>query len=121
MRSASLSIKVFGVYAMATGIGLFLAPALVLSPLGFAVPTEIWVRVLGAVTAALGFYYWACGSAGATAFFRASIPGRLGFATLCTLLVIFFSAPPQLLLFGAVDTAGALWTALALRREPQPA
>jgi hypothetical protein len=121
MRSASLSIKVFGVYAVVTGLGLFLAPALVLAPLGFAAPAEIWVRVLGAVSTALGYYYWACGSADAVAFFRASVPGRLGFATLCTLLVVFYSAPPQLLLFGAVDTAGALWTALALRSQPQPA
>lgn len=121
MRSASLSIKVFGVYAMITGLGLFLAPALVLSPLGFAAPTEIWVRVLGAMAVALGYYYWACGAAGAEAFFRASVPGRFAFATLCTLLVLFFSAPPQLLLFGAIDAAGALWTALALRRSPQPA
>jgi hypothetical protein len=121
MRSASLSIKVFGVYAMITGLGLFLAPALVLSPLGFEAPTEIWVRVLGAMAVALGYYYWACGAAGAEAFFRASVPGRFTFATLCTLLVLFFSAPAQLLLFGAIDAAGALWTAMALRRAPQPA
>ena len=58
MHPASNSVKVFGLYAIATGIGLVFAPGLVLAPLGIAVPTEIWIRVVGALAAPLGYYYW---------------------------------------------------------------
>jgi hypothetical protein len=118
MRSASVSIKVFGVYVLVTGITLLLVPNLLLSVLGIAATSEIWVRVLGAVAVVIGYYYWACGSAQAKAFFRASVTGRFIFAALCFGLVVVIAAPWQLLIFGAVDALGALWTLVALRKEP---
>jgi hypothetical protein len=119
MHPASLSIKVFGVYVVLTGIGLLLAPGLALAPLGIAAPTEIWARVLGALAIVLGYYYWSCGVAGAQAFFEASVKGRLLFTALCVLLIVAFGAPWQLLLFGAVDVAGAAWTWRGLRMPAQ--
>ena len=116
MHPASNSIKFFGVYAIATGIGLVLVPGLVLAPLGIATPTEIWIRVVGALAIPLGYYYWASGSSDLVAFFRATIPGRLVFAATTVLLIVAFSAPIQLLLFAAIDLAGAAWTALGLRK-----
>ena len=118
MRSASVSIKVFGAYVALTGIALLVVPNLLLSVLGFAATSEIWVRVLGAVAVVLGYYYWVCGSAEATAFFRASVVGRVLFAALCLELVVVMAAPWQLLIFGVVDVLGALWTIAALRKEP---
>lgn len=114
MHPASRSIKVFGIYVILTGIGLLLAPALVLAPLGVPAPTEIWIRVLGALAVVLGFYYWACGSADAVAFFHASIRGRVLFAALSLLIVVVFAAPAQLLLFAVIDLLGAAWTARGL-------
>lgn len=116
MQPAATSVKFFGVYVFLTGIGLTLAPNLVLAPLGLPVPTEVWIRVLGVLAIVLGYYYWACGVAGAVAFFRATVRGRMLFAVLCVGLVVAFQAPVQLLLFGAIDVAGALWTRHALRR-----
>jgi hypothetical protein len=118
MRSASVSIKVFGAYVALTGITLLVVPNLLLSVLGLAATSEIWVRVLGAVAVAIGYYYWACGSAQAKAFFRASVTGRFIFAALCLGLVVVIAAPWQLLIFGAADALGALWTLVALRKEP---
>ena len=80
MRSASVSIKVFGAYVILTGITLLLAPNLLLSVLGFASTNEIWVRVLGAVAMVLGYYYWACGSAEAKAFFQCNVQDASLFA-----------------------------------------
>ncbi len=117
MQSSALTIKTFGIYVMLTGAGLVLAPNPLLGLLGFAPTLEIWVRVLGALAIILGFYYWACGAAGAKAFFKATIPGRVGFCALCAGLVVAADAPPSLLVFGAVDLAGAAWTYLAMRRE----
>jgi hypothetical protein len=47
---------------------------------------------------------------------RISVIGRFVFAALCLALVLTVSAPPQLLLFGAIDVAGALWTSRGLRK-----
>lgn len=117
MHPASNSIKVFGLYAVATGVGLVLAPALVLFPLGIAAPSEIWIRVVGALAIPLGYYYWVCGSANVVEFFRASIRGRIVFAAVVVLLIAAFSAPVQLIVFAAIDLAGAAWTFEGLRRS----
>lgn len=115
MHPASTSIKYFGLYVGVTGLALVVAPNLVLSTLGVAATGEPWIRVLGALALVVGYYYWACGAAGAVAFFRASVRGRLAFAAVTVLLVAAFGAPLQLLLFGVVDVLGAAWTARAMR------
>ncbi len=115
MHPASLSIKVFGIYAAVTGIGLVLAPNLVLGPLGVPATTEVWIRVVGALAVVLGYYYWACGVEDALAFFKATVKGRFLYAALSVSLIAVFQAPMQLLLFAAIDIAGAVWTWQGLR------
>ncbi len=88
MHPASPSIKYFGLYVALTGVGLLMAPGLVLAPIGVAAPTEVWIRVVGAISIVLGYYYWSCGTAGAIAFFRATVRGRIMFAALTLLLVV---------------------------------
>ncbi len=115
MHPASASIRYFGLYVVVTGIGLLIAPSLVLAPLGIAAPTEVWIRVVGALALVVGYYYWACGTAGTVEFFRASVRGRILFAALTVLLVAAFAAPIQVLLFGIIDLLGAAWTVHGLR------
>jgi hypothetical protein len=118
MRSSALSARVFSVYLFLTGAGLVLAPAIMLGLFGIAPPVEPWVRVLGVVVLALAAYYLAC--AGDRVFMRATVPVRVAVALGFALLVAFAGAPWQLLLFGAVDATGALWTAYAMRHEAGP-
>lgn len=115
MHPATRSMKYFGVYVLVNGTGLMFAPALALAPLGLAAPTEVWIRVLGAVVIVLGYYYWSCAQAEALAFYHASIRGRILFAALSVVIVVAFNAPPQLLLFAVIDVLGAAWTAMGLR------
>lgn len=117
MQSPSFTIKVFSVYVILTGISLTLAPNLLLSIWGIPPTSEFWIRQLGALAIIVGYYYWACGAANATAFIKASIPGRFGFFVLGLGLVAFAQAPWQILLFGVVDLLGAGWTAMALKSE----
>jgi hypothetical protein len=116
MHPATPSIKYFGLYVALTGLGLMVAPGLVLAPIGVAAPSEVWIRVVGAISIVLGYYYWASGTAGAVGFFRATVRGRILFAALTLLLVVLFAAPGQLLLFGVIDLVGAAWTAQGLRK-----
>jgi hypothetical protein len=115
--SSALTIRIFGIYVVLTGLGLLLVPNLILGLFGFAPASEVWVRVLGALAVVLGYYYWACATVGVKAFFRATIPGRVGFCALCVGLVVAAGAPLPLLAFGVVDLLGAAWTYLALRKE----
>jgi len=57
MKSPEVTIKAFGIYIIVAGIGLALIPNFILTPLSLPPVNEIWVRVLGLVADALGFYY----------------------------------------------------------------
>ncbi|HJW50401.1 MAG TPA: hypothetical protein VJ501_00190 [Burkholderiaceae bacterium] len=113
--SPAFTIRIFGSYVLLTGATLLIAPQLLLGLFGFAATDDVWVRVLGAVAVVLGYYYRVCGSSDARAFFAASIVGRLAFCAMMAGLVLTGAGPWMLLLFGAVDVAGALWTWVALR------
>jgi hypothetical protein len=120
MRSSSLSIKVFGIYVFLTGLTLIFVPNLLLSVFGFPPTQEIWIRVMGALATAVGYYYLACANTLAIEFFRATLIGRPIFAIVCFGLVGFAGAQWQLALFGLADLLGAAWTAFALRAERNP-
>ena len=117
MKSAALTVKVFGVYVALTGLGLLFAPNLLLPVLGLPQTMEIWVHMLGALALVVGYYYWACGVANARAFFVASVQGRMIFCAACLALVAGADGPLPLIALGLVDLAGATWTLLALRSE----
>lgn len=116
MTPAARSILVFGIYLVLLGVGLMLVPNLVLAPFGFVPTNEVWLRVAGSETAIIGFFFLVSARHGTESFFRATLIARpFLFLSLCA-YVVFGLAPPQLILFGAIDLLGALWTFLALRR-----
>lgn len=115
MSHAALSLRLFALYLGTNGLILLLIPNLLLTLLGLAPTEEPWIRVLGIIVFNLGLYYYA-GADGA-AFQRITVVTRvivlIGFAG----LVLTGLAPGQLVLFGLVDFTGAVWTALAMRRD----
>jgi hypothetical protein len=117
MSKAARSILIFGLYLIATGVVLAAAPNALLRILRLPPTTEPWVRILGVVVGVLGSYYVAAARQELTGFFRATVWGRgmvlIGFL----LLVLLRLAPPVVIGFALVDTAGALWTTLALRSQ----
>jgi hypothetical protein len=119
MRNPAFTVMAFGLYAIATGLALLTAPETLLGLFGIAPPKDDWVRVLGLVAGVLGAYYCAMARANSAAFFRASLWGRGAFAAGGASLVVLGLAPWQLLIFGAADLAGALWTAWALSLKPE--
>lgn len=121
MSAAAVSILIFGIYLILNAAGLLFAPNLLLQVVGLPPTNDIWIRILGIVVLVVGLYYVQAAREEATPFFRWTTWGRplvlaglLGF-------VLARMAPPAMLGFGVIDTAGAVWTALALRRgSPQP-
>lgn len=115
MSHAARSLRLFALYLGANGLILLFLPNLLLTALGLAATEEPWIRVLGIIVFNLGLYYHA--GADGRAFQRITIVTRtlvlLGF----TGLVLAGHAPALLILFGLVDFSGAVWTALAMRRD----
>lgn len=64
---------------------------------------------------AIAFFYVIALKEGVTAFYRWTVYARLPILPLYAIFVFLHLAPPQLLLFGFIDLAGALWTWLAMR------
>lgn len=115
MSRATTSIRVFSVYLVILGAALIAAPDLVLAPFGIPHSPEVWIRVVGVLVACLGFYYGVAARFENVPFYRATVLGRAFVFVTFAAFALLGLAPPALAFFGAVDLAGAIWTALGLR------
>ena len=118
MTKSARTVFVFGIYLAALGTGLLVAPGPLLAPFGLPAPQEVWVRVGGMVIAFLGAYYMLAAKHGLRAFMAWTVATRASVIAVFAVLVATGFGPAVLLLFGAVDLAGAVWTWAALKREP---
>lgn len=116
MNAPAKSILVHGLYLAILGAALMLLPNLVLGMLGLPEATDVWVRVTGALTFLLGYYYIQAARKGVTEFMRWTVVARSTFALFSLAFVLLGFARPGLLLAGVLDLLGALWTALTLRK-----
>ena len=117
MTSSARTILIFGIYIVGLGLILLLVPNLLLGAFGFEETTEPWVRVLGVVVTALGYYYVVAARSNAQAFFSATVHGRVWLFLCFLALAALGMAKPILILFGLVDLFGAIWTRVTLGRE----
>ncbi|MGH2619626.1 MAG: hypothetical protein ACRDHG_03515 [Anaerolineales bacterium] len=115
MSNPARSITVFGVYLALAGLSFIFTPNIVLPLFGFPTTTEVWIRLVGLLTAILGMYFLYSVRHDDRDFFRATIYARLIFFIGVTLFAILGWGTPLLIGFGLVDLAGATWTWLALR------
>lgn len=117
MTPASRSLYYFGFYLLVTGITLTVAPNVLLSLVGMPETSEIWIRVLGSVVFTLGLGYVVMAPSNNKLFLTFSVYARTYVFAMFTTFVLLEWAPWQLILFGIIDLAGALWTYSGLRRS----
>lgn len=115
MVSPALTIRLFSYYVLTVGALLLLFPPAILRPLRIEDAETTWVRVLGLGVVVLGTYYLIAAHHEATWFFRASIAVRIGITFGLSVLALT-TGPPQLVVFGVLDLAGAWWTRRALHK-----
>ena len=101
----------------ATGVVLLLGPNSLLGLFAIPPTEEVWIRVVGMLVFLLGCYYLLAAGRELTPFFRWSVYIRSTVIFFFTLFVLFDLAAPTLILVGAIDLLGAIWTSLALRRS----
>lgn len=117
MNHSAKSVLVFGVYLAGLAAILLVAPNILLGLFGLPTTSEVWIRVVGMLTALLAFYYIQAARAGLTAFFQWTVYARAAVIIFFTVFVLLGWASPPLILFGVVDLLGALWTGWALRQS----
>jgi hypothetical protein len=117
MSKSAVSMFVFSIYLFVLGVVLLVVPNVLLSLFGFTETSEVWIRVVGMLVFFLGFYYNRAARYELKSFFRWTVYGRCGVLVFFIVFVVLGFAPAVLILFGVIDAAGALWTALCLRAE----
>src|SRR5512140_3180127 len=117
MSSVGRSLVVFGWYLVGFGALLVVAPNPALGLFGLPPTGEVWIRVVGVLVLVIGYFDVRVGREGLPLFARVTVHARVAVFCLFAAFVLAGLVKPILLLVGAVDLAGALWTAAALRRE----
>ena len=117
MNRAAVSVFVFSIYLVILGLVLVAVPNLLLSIFRIAETDEVWIRVVGMLVLILAYYYSTAARNNLTVFFRATVHARISVLVFFTAFVALGFAPATLILFGVIDAAAAIWTALALRAD----
>ena len=117
MSKSAFSLRVFSIYMFALGSALVAAPNLMLSFFGIPETHEVWIRVVGVLVLIVGYVDFMASGNELRVFFRWSVQARLSVPIFLVAFVALGLAPPVLLLFGAIDAAGAIWTVACLRAD----
>ena len=115
MNRAATSVFAWGIYLIGAGVGFLFIPNIILSLFKFSTTTEGWVRVVGLLAAIIGAYYVYCAQNNVMHFIRMTVFGRVAFAVGSLTLVMLKLSETPLLIIGALDAIGAIWTWLSLR------
>jgi uncharacterized membrane protein len=99
------------------GLGMIIIPNLLLGFFGYPETKEIWIRMLGLLAFTTGIYYFHSSAHNQTAFYKATIIGRLFFFLMTIVFVFAFQQSPMLVLIGCFDLFGAFWTYLTFRNS----
>lgn len=105
-------------YVILSGLQLLFIPNIMLATFGLPPTHEIWLRVMGMLVLALGFYYYAMARHGTSQVVRSTVWGRLFFCGGLVVFVLLGIAKPPLIGFAVVETGLALWTWWELRSRP---
>jgi NAD/NADP transhydrogenase alpha subunit len=115
MTNAAKSVHLYGIYLLIFGSVFLIIPNLALAVLGFVPTQEVWIRVVGALAAVIGYYYIQAARNEATQFFQWTVTAR-SFITLCLLTFVGLGLSTlRLLPFAVLEGLSALWTAVILR------
>ncbi|MCA9955820.1 MAG: hypothetical protein H6657_29785 [Ardenticatenaceae bacterium] len=117
MVKSTQSVFVWSFYLLGLGSILVLIPNFLLGLFNFEPTEEVWIRVVGMLLLILAYYCFEAARHQLHPFYQWSVLGRASVIVFFTVFVLLKLAPVQLILFGMVDLAGALWTGFALRQE----
>ena len=115
MSRSARSVFVFGLYLVMLGILLLVVPNFLLGMFFLHSTSEVWIRVVGMLLLILGSYYIQMARKEMIDFFQWTVYVRPTTILFFSAFVLLGFAGPSLILFGAVDILGAIWTGMPLR------
>jgi len=117
MNRVAKSIFIFGIYLLLLGTTLVVVPNVLLKIFNVPETSEVWIRIVGMLILFLGYFYIRASTdtEGSMSFIRWTNITRPLVIVFLTVFVLLNYVKPILILFGVIDLAAALWTALALR------
>ncbi len=115
MSNSAKSVFVFATYLVLLGTTLVVMPNVLLALFGLPSTEEVWIRIVGMLVILLAFYYSQAARRELADFFQWSVYARGSVIFFFIAFVALGLARPVIILFGAVDLLGALWTEAALR------
>lgn len=119
--SAQDTIRYFSYYLLALGVCVLLIPGIITAIIFLPPPADDDYVMIAFLVLVLAFYYRVMVRDRHVAFMQATVTARLGVTIAAVICVLLGWIAPNYLLVIAVDFAGALWTAQALRNEGVPA
>ena len=117
MSKSAFSVRMFSIYMIVFGSALIVAPNLILPIFAVAETHEVWIRIVGLLMLIVGYLDFMASRNELLLFFRWTVAARLTVPVFLIAFVVLGFAPPILILFGAIDAAGAIWTAVCLRKD----
>jgi hypothetical protein len=117
MSKSAFSLFVYSIYEFALGALLVVTPNLLLTLFGVPETHEVWIRIVGVLAFCFGYINFMASRSELALLFRWSVFTRLSVLVFFVAFVALGFALPILILFGAIDAAAALWTAVCLRRD----
>lgn len=117
MSKSAFSIRVFSIYMFVFGSALVATPNLMLSIFEIPETHEVWIRVVGVLVIIIGYLDFMASRIELPVFFLWTVQARLAVPIFLIVFVALGFAPPVLLLFGAIDAVGAIWTSACLRAD----
>lgn len=115
MSKSARSVFIFGLYLGVLGIVLLVTPNFLLGVFQLPSTNEVWIRVVGMLVFLLGVYYLLAARKEMTDFFQWTVYLRPTVILFFAVFVLLGFVKPILILLGAVDLLGAIWTGMALR------
>jgi hypothetical protein len=117
MSAAAKSIFVFGIYLTFLGIALIVAPNFLLEMFGIPATNEVWIRVVGMLIIYLSIYYYRFAHLELKEVYWLTVYFRSSVIVFFIAFVMLQLAKPALIIFGAIDLIGAMWTLVAMRKK----
>ncbi len=123
MTRAALSVYMYGLYLISSGLPLLLIPHFTLGMFGLSAGAGMWARFVGVLAAIVGSFYVASVLTRTNVFLAWSVPARYATATFMAVMVALGEAGLALLIFAALDalTASLTWVAIRADEEEKAA
>ncbi len=119
MTRAALSVYMYGLYLISSGLPFLLIPHFTLGMFGLSAGDNLWVRFVGVLIAIIGSFYVAAVLIRSDRMLSWSVPARYTTATFMAVMVALGEAGLALLIFASLDALTASLTWVAIRADEE--